>query len=229
MGLTDETGSTVIHVVAEDVDYRIGVYERNGTLINLADSIRMVCLVSPCTYTLSISPGDFDLTSFLNVQSSLTYNETTGVWRFIFSDPTSRTSLMNMTVYKMTGTSTISVCNSAVTGTSGAITCNTSGQTGQLKAIVMRSASPPVPIASKVVNIVTSAFKSTYGLWLTFLLGLPIVFIMALISPLGAIIGSILLLVPAFYLGTINLAILAGIGVLGGIVAHFVNEAGGAR
>lgn len=224
MGLTDETGSTVIHVRTEDVDYRIGVYERNGTLINLADPIRMVCLVSPCTYTLKISPGDTDYTSFLNIDYSFTFNETTGIWSFVFSDSSQRTSLMNMTVYKLTGTSVYPICSANVTGASGAMTCNTSIYTGNLKGVVERSASPPVPIVQKLVSIGSSAFQSKFGLFLSLLIAIPIIFIFAFMTPIGAVIGGVISLIPALYFGAISWVVVGGFAILAGITLHFLKR-----
>lgn len=224
MGITDETGSTVIHVKTEDVDYRIGVYEQNGTLIKLANPIRMVCLVSPCTYTLRISPTETDYTSFLDVDYSLDFNETSGLWTFTYSDSTQRTQEMNLTIYKLTGTSIYPICSSLVTGYSGAVTCNTSGYTGTLQGVAVRTASPPVPIAQKIVTIGTNAFSSTYGLWISLLIGLPIVMIFAFMSPLGAVIGGVLALIPAYYFGAITLAIIGGVAILAGIVLHFLKR-----
>lgn len=226
MGLTDETGSTVIHVRTEDVDYRIGVYERDGTLIKLANPIRMVCLISPCTYTLKISPSETDYTSFLNIQYQFTFNRTTNIWTFIYSDPSGDTNSMNLTVFKDTGISSYAVCSNSVVGAVGAITCNTSLYTGTLRGEVYRSASPIVPIVQKIVNVGTSAFNSSYGLWITLLIAIPIVLIFAFMSPILAIIGGVVALIPAMFLGSINFAIVGGIAVLGGIVLHFLKRIG---
>jgi hypothetical protein len=224
MGKTDETGSTVIHVKTEDVDYRIGVYEQNGSLLKLADPIRMVCLVSPCTYSLKISPGDTDYTSFLGIQYTFTFNETTGIWLFTYSDPAQKTSTMNLTIWKDTGTTSFIACSNSVTGYSGAISCNTSGYTGTLRGEVSRAASPPVILVQKIVSIVTSAFKSPFGLWLSMLLALPVIFLLAMVSPVAAILGGIISLIPALYFGSVNIGIVGGIAVLGGIIAHFLKR-----
>lgn len=224
MGLTDEKGSTVIHVRTEDVDYRIGVYEKDGTLIKLADPIRMVCLVSPCTYTLKISPTETDFTSFLNIDYTFDYNKTTGIWMFTFSDSSQKTSTMNLTVYRQTGTSIYPICSSLVTGYSGAMNCNSSAYTGTLKGVVVRSASPGIPLAEKIVTITTSAFSSTFGLWLSMLIAIPIIFIFAFMTPIGAVIGGVVALIPALYFGAINWAVLGGITVLAGIVLHFLRR-----
>lgn len=226
MGKTDETGSTVIHVKTEDVDYRIGVYELNGTLIKLADPIRMVCLVSPCTYTLKIAPGDVDYTSFLNIAYSLTFNETIGIWTFTYTDVSLKTNTMNLTVWKLTSTSDYVICSNQATGVSGVITCNTSMYTGTLKAEARREASPKVVLVQKIVTVGTNAFKSGFGLWLALLIAIPIIIMFAMVSPIAAIFGGIIALIPALYFGSINISIFGGLIVLGGIVAHFLKRVG---
>lgn len=224
MGKTDELGTTVLHVETEDVDYRVAIYERNGTLLKLASPTRMICLINPCTYTIKIEDEEQDLTSFLNIQHTLTYNYTTGIWLFTYSDQSQRTDLMNLTVYRITGTSTFPVCSSSSTAFTGVLSCNTSIYTGTLKAVVERVASPPIPIASKIIDVVNSAFTSSYGLWISLLIAIPIALIFAFISPVGAVVGGVIALIPAFYLGSVNTAIIGGIAVLGGIVVHFMKR-----
>jgi len=224
MGETDETGSTVVRVKAEDVDYRIGLYELNGTLIKLAEPIRMVCLTSPCAYTLRVSPADIDYTSFLGIQSALEYDETTEIWLFTYNDPSQRTSEMNLTIYKDTGTNRITICSSKGTGYTGAISCDTTGYVGTLRGEVVRSASPGVVIAQKIVQVGANAFKSKWGLWLSFLLALPIIAFLSMISPVAAVIGGVIALIPALYLGSISITILGGILILGGLVIHFIKR-----
>jgi len=224
MGQTDNTGSTVIHVEPEDVDYRIGVYELNGSLIYLASPIRMVCLTTPCSYTLTVPTTTTGYTNYLNVENSLTYNNNTGIWTFTWSDPSQTTSEMNLTVYRETGTSVYEVCSSTSSGYVGAVTCNTSAYTGRLHAVVKRSASPAVPIAELIKEIFTSPWTSTWGLWLSLIIIIPIVFVFAMISPVAGIIGGVASLIPAWYFGSITFTIIAVFTVLGGIVLHFAKR-----
>lgn len=226
MGKTDEKGEIVAHVEAEDVDYRIGVYERNGSLIKLEDPTRFVCLVNPCTYTLKISPTDTDFTSFFDVDYTFTYNTTTSIWSFVYSDSSQRTDTMNLTIYKVTGTSVYPICSDAATGYSGALSCNTSAYSGTFRGVVYRSASPDVPLAQKIVTTTATAFSSTFGLWLSLLIGIPIAFLFALMSPIAAVVGGVIMLLPALYFGAVNWAIVGGIAVLGGIVMHFLKRIG---
>lgn len=226
MGQTDIDGSTVIHVQAEDVDYRIAAYNKDGSLVKIDPSTRMLCLVNPCTYTMRISPVDTDFTSVFDVSYSFTYNQTTGIWRFIYSDATQHTSLMNLTIYKVTGTAVYPICNDFSTSYTGVLTCNTSAFSGTLRGEVKRSASPSTPFIQKVIQTTTNSFTSTWGLWLSLILAIPITFTFALVSPIAALIGGIVSLIPALYLGSINWAIFGGIMILGGIVAHFLKRIG---
>lgn len=227
MGLTDDTGTTVIHVVPESTDYRIGVYEKNGTLIQLFNPARMICTVNPCTITVQVTPNDVDYTSIFNVQYTLDYNDTSGLWSFIYSDSTQKTDLMNMTIYRDTPTSSYVICSSYSTAYTGVITCNTSAYltlNGKQRAVIIRTASPPVTIAYKIYEGLTTVFKSSYALWLSLLLAIPIVITLATVSPTGAIIGGVLAFLPALYFGSVNLTIVGALAVLGGIVMHFAKR-----
>lgn len=226
MGETDENGDTVIHVDVEDIDYRVAAYEQNGSLIKLADPTRFTCLVNPCTYTLKISPGSSDYTSFFGVDYNFTYNATNGMWSFVYSDTTQKTSAINLTIYKITGTDIYSVCSDNASGYTGVLSCNTSAYSGTLKGVVYRSASPAVPLAEKVISTITTAFKSTFGLWLSLIIGIPVVFVFAIVSPIAAVIGGVVALIPAFYFGAISLTVLGGFAVLAGIVMHFLKRIG---
>jgi hypothetical protein len=224
MGLTDDTGSTVIHAVPEDVDYRIGVYERDGTIIRLANPIRLVCLQSPCTYTLKISGTTIDYNSLLKVQYTLDFNYTTGVWTFTYNDPSQTTSTYNLTIYRMTPTNTYSVCESTSTGYTGAMNCETSEYTGILKAVVTKSNSPGIPLASKLIEISREAFANNLGIFLTMLLVLPVVFIFAMVSPVAGIIGAVIALIPAWYFGSVGVVVITAFAVMAGVTIHFIKR-----
>lgn len=226
MGLTDFTGSTVIHVKTEDVDYRVAVYEKNGTLIRLDEPTRMLCLVNPCTYTLKVTPLENDFTSFLGIQYLLTFNQTTGIWNFVFSDSTQLTTNINLSVYRDTGTNSFLICSSNYLGFVGALSCNTSAfLSGIQRAVVVRSTSTSqTTLAQKIVTIGTQTFKTGFSLWLIFLIAIPIILFFSFVSPVGAIIGGVIALIPAFYFGILSLTVIGGVAILGAIVAHFLKR-----
>ena len=56
------------------------------------------------------------------------------------------------------------------------------------------------------------------------LIAVPVIFFFAMMSPLGALIGVVVALIPAFYFGSVSLVIVSGIALLAGLVAHFIGR-----
>jgi hypothetical protein len=226
IGKTDEYGKTIINVETENADYRIGVYEKNGQLIYLSSPVRMICLTVPCSYNLKVSLQEYDYTALLKIQKKLIYNVTDGIWRFTYNDPSQTTSLINMTIYLDSGLSRIAICSTTQTGSTGSLVCNTSNaQYGTQIAIVERSASPPVILDQKSWRFTSSIFSGdTFGLFMIWLIMIPVIFIFGLYSPVASLFGAVIALIPAYYLGSINLGILTGIIALSAIVVHFLRR-----
>jgi len=224
MGKTDEDGQTVAHVDTEDVDYRIGLYEKDGTLIKLDNPRRFVCTSAPCSLTIRVGAGEVDYSSIYDVETSLTYNDTTGMFYLIYNDPNQLTSAMNLLVTRETGSDTLIICNNTATGFTGAMSCNTSAYTGVKKAVVYRSASPPVVIAQKIVSSTRDTFNSGFGLFISVFLWLGIVLSGFGNNPVFTLILAVVGLIPAVLIGSINIAIFTGIAVLGAIVIHFIKR-----
>lgn len=224
MGKTDEDGQTVTHVETEDVDYRVGLYEQDGTLIKLDNPRRFVCTSAPCSLTIRVGAGDVDYSSVFDVQAEITYNETSGVFLLIYNDPNQLTSKMRFLVTRETGTSTLIICNDTSSGFSGAMSCNTSAYNGLKRAVAFRSASPELPIAQKVVSQLNTTFNSGFGLFISVILWLAIVLSGFGNNPIWTIILSVVGLIPALIIGSINIAIFTGIAVLGAILIHFIKR-----
>lgn len=222
MGVTDGKGQTVKKVEIEDVDYRIGVYEKSGTLIFLAAPIRMVCIETPCTYTLTVtSETGEDYTNFLGVEGDLTYAG--GIFSFIYNDPSQTTSLMELNVSRVSGDNEFLLCNDQSSGFTGVLTCDATGESGLLKAVAFRSASPFKAIDTLWIDNSTTVFQGTMGLFIAFILAL-VLFLIGIFSPVIALILGLLALIPALLLKVITYPIFIGIAVLAGIVIHFMKE-----
>lgn len=228
MTQTDENGKAVVHVETEDVDYRVGLYHQNGSLIKLFEPVRFVCSTGICDYTLRVDAGQLDLVSYLNVEHSLTYDNA-GTFTFTYNDPSELSSNITLRVTREGGTQSLFLCGDSSTAQTGVLTCNVSAYSGTFKAVAYREASPATPIAQKLSsgNSLT-VFAGSTGLFITMILWLAILltgFSSASFSPLIALILGIAALIPALILGSINLTIFTGIIVLGVIVMHFVRRA----
>ena len=225
IGLTDDTGSTVTYARAQDIDYRIGVYYLNGTLVKLANPVRMVCISSPCSYNLRIPRTLLDYYSYLSIQQSLTYNYTTGIWSYVYSDSSQRTSSMNLTIYKDAGDSSNIVCNAFTSGFVGAMTCNTSLYSGTLRGEVTRGTNPDVLITQLIIETARTVFSSsTWVLWLAALAAIPIIMLFAIVSPYAALIGGVIALLPGLIFKIIPAAVLGATIILFAIIAHFIGR-----
>jgi len=225
MGRTNENGETVLKVITEDIDYRIGIYEKDGTLLKLTDPLRMVCLINPCELTIRIDE-EVDFTSFMEVDSTLTFNRTSMIFTFIWNDPNQLTTLMNLSVYKLTSTSEILICSSSASGFTGVLVCDVTGNTGTLKAIVVRSASPPVIINNLLVSLKASIIDvggGGFGLFLTLIM-VVFVGLAGILNPIMGVIAAVIALIPAIMFGSITTAIVIAIAVMGFVVIHFMRR-----
>lgn len=222
MAKTDNKGQTIMRVVTEDVDYRIGLYETDGTLIKLLDPIRFACLSSPCSYRAIIKEEALDYTSIYGiVHNNIEYSG--GLFTFIYNDPSQATSEMNMTVYKITGTSNIFLCSDQATGYTGVLTCNVSTYSGTFEATAWRTASPSEPLAKIIVSTVSTVFNSTIGLFISFIIFIVLVLV-GLVSPVLTIVFGIIGLIPATVFGAITLQVFLLIAIIGGIVIHMMKR-----
>jgi len=224
MGRTDDKGQTVSKVESEDADYRIGVYELNGTLIYLASPIRMVCVQSPCTYILSVpDEEDISYTNFLGLEfTDITYSN--GVFYFQYNDPSQSTESISLSVYKVTGSYKSLICTDSSTSFTDLLICNVSSYSGNLFAVVYRTASPLRTIINKWINAGTTLFTNSIGLFITLLILITLI-LLGSVSPIIAIVFGIFALIPALVLKTITYPILISIAIIGGIVIHFMRKA----
>jgi len=219
---TDDKGQTVMKVYTENVDYRLGVYETNGTLLFLSDPFRLVCAVSPCNYLITIT-GDtgqlFETWSSLN--SSITYDN--GTFTYVYNDPTQTTDSMTFKVYKMTGTADVEICSDNATGFTSVMYCNVSGYTGQLKAVGFRTASPQVAVISRIESVYADSIAQDMGVIIT--LGVMFILVMVgIVSPVLTVILAIVGLIPAITFGIVPLQVMLIFGAIGFIVIAYMRK-----
>jgi len=222
MAKTDDDGSTVMKVHTEDIDYRVGLYDLDGTLLKLADPVRMACLVNPCTYTLKVIHDPIDFDELYNIETSLTWDKDNDRFVFIYNDPSQQTSQMRLHVYRDAGFQEILICNDTASGYTGVLTCGIGNETGRIIAKAYRSASPEWPI-SIAYHSIRDAVESSFGLFTSFL----IVLVSALIgvfSPIASIFLLLVGLIISVFLGSVTFAVAMGLGVLGGIIINVIKN-----
>jgi len=227
MGNTDEDGKTVFSLITGTVDYRAGVYEKDGTLIHLTNPSRFVCSASPCTHTITIPSDPTSLFDIYGIQNSLTFNTTSKIFTFVWNDPSQATTGINLSVYRDTYGNNVVVCSEQAETWTGILTCDVSAYTGSLRAVVFRSASPFTEFNSLIAKIGGEISSVAGGKTIGLFLGL-VLFVFALLmgifSPVVAILMGIVSLVPMLYFGAIGRTTFIGIILLGGIIIHFLRR-----
>lgn len=228
MGKTDAQGQTVLNVKTNDVDYRLALYTPDGILVKMLNPIRMVCQTTPCIYSLIVDLTETDLTTFLNIQSSLTYDATAKEFIYIFNDPSQDTTLMNLTVWKdYPDRDSEIICTTSANSFTGILVCDVSAYTGELRAEVWRSASPKMLIAQLLESIRSTLIDTANGKFIGLFIGFILLISMALmgaVSPPLVIILGVVALIPLVFLGVIDKAIFLIIGAIGGIILHFLRR-----
>lgn len=225
MGRTDDKGQTVLHVVVEDVDYRLALYESDGTLVELLAPIRLVCQTTPCVYTIYTSAA-LNLVDYLNIAGALSYDAANERFIFTWNDPTQTSQTMNLTAYKESATASEVICSAQSSGYTGTMLCSITGQTGRIRAVVIRTASPGT-IFAQLIEEIGSTFIDAGGGGISLLIGAILLIFFALIgtvSPVLVIILGLVSLIPLWLLGSISWMVLMAIGVLGGVVLHFIGR-----
>ena len=225
MAKTDDKGEAIMRVKVEDVDYRVGLYNQDGTLINLRSPVRFACLSSPCSYSAPVEEDPNDYTSFFGVEANIVYNETSEIWTYIWNDPSQNTESMNLKVTRDRGDQTYTICDTSASGFTGVLICDSTGYTGTLRAVAYRTASPLTPIAQKIINTGSTVFAGALGLFISFIIFLALALIGSY-SPIASVILGIVGLFPSYLFGTITLPIFIAIGVIGGLVIHFMKRTG---
>lgn len=228
MAESDDSGQFVNSIDTSGVDYRIGIYEEDGTLINLFNPVRYICQVSPCTSSLVIPSNAITLNNIGGIQQSLTYNETSKVFTYTWNDPSQDTTLMNLSVYRDQYNGTSLVCSQTSSTFTGLLTCSISAYTsGTFRAVVQRSASPPLTISSLIISLSQQISQIAQGKTMGLLLsgGLFVFsFLIGLFNPVVALIMGAVSLVPAVYVGALSIVWLIGYIILVVITIHYLRR-----
>lgn len=185
------------------------------------------CTVAPCQIDLEITAGEVDMWEgwysiyATNIASSLSYNSTTKMVTYIFTDLTGLATYFRLEVtklnYNQTGTT---ICNITSYTTSGSITCNLTSYTGDFTAKTYISRSPE--LLDKIINILQNAMKEILGnegLFFAFM----IILVCALIGFWNPVVGIILTCASLFFVNVmglleLNLTVIVVIIILGGFM-----------
>lgn len=125
---TDNDGKTIGHFVLNDEVYTIYV-KKNGVLLATYENVRAFCsdiVTGDCRINLNqvgstANPSSFS--NYLGVIGTEAYNDTSKVYTFTFTTSDSSSKTINVTMLKYDNFLNQTICSSALTSSSGTITC----------------------------------------------------------------------------------------------------------
>ncbi len=225
MSKTDSNGQGLMRLVTENVDYKVGLFYTNGTLVKLSDPTRLSCQTYPCTYTMRIDSLDTSYLIKWGYQVALTWNNATKFYTFTWNDPASSGHNLTFTTYKDTGSNSIVVCNQTSAVATGTMSCNMSlyATSGQLRAEVWRSSADHSPMITRTDDVTSSVFTGALGMLIAFIIFMTLALI-GTFAPEAAIILSVIGLIPAVALHVLTLTIAFLFAVMGVVAIHLLKR-----
>lgn len=132
--LTDYTGLSYFHVVQLNTDYKLLLYDQNNNLLYTTDTVKFSCdIYGICDVTVVIGQQISTLNTGTSIIVTPTYNNNTGIITTTFIDSTGTNNNMQILVQTANTTNTYTICNNELRASSGTVTCNITGYSGQIK------------------------------------------------------------------------------------------------
>jgi hypothetical protein len=226
MDKTGDFGLNFFNIIEESIDYRLLFSDINNNLLKTSDQMKFICSSGLCELTFLLDPS-IDGSVAQQLIYDLSYDNVTGIITLTWNDNVGATSLMRLHVTKETMTGTTEICNPSSSGSSGTLTCDASAYTGEVYVRVFDSASPEEPTATTWIKLVTSQLGNLItpkdsAFWAAGIM-VTIVGFGIIISPVAAVITTILGLITLLFLGlftplTITFVMIASIlGIVIGV------------
>jgi len=223
---TDEFGQIVASLVENDVKYKIEFYDEDNTLVKTVNSAIVACRSTICVQEFIVEDTSNPFSIYDNIDnydSTLTFNNNTNTFSFVWVDNTGIASSHRLEVKRIAFNGTTIVCNSTSSLTSGVLSCAVGDSRATYNAAGYRTASPEA--RKQLLGIkVGSAYQTfgTEGLFWAFIL-LTTLIVGGIYNPP---IGIVLYLMGVIFLGIfdiilINPAIIFAQLAIGGLFIWF--------
>lgn len=205
--ISDDYGLLLYNINEINTDYKLIFMDKENNIYETTDSMKFLCTDSVCelVYLLDISEAEAALD---NLTVWYKYDNNTKNMTTYWNDPTGETTFINTVISKEYAAGSLLICNLSSSSTSGNHTCNLNAYSGTLYFHVYGL------INGQKIHELTGFFEvdrsllggiidEKSGALLSFILILSISMI-GIISPVGAVIATVLGLITVFYLGLLS-------------------------
>ena len=202
---SDTYGRLYYEIVEQNVEYLLDIYNNTDLLYTTEKKMKYTCVNNACDITIKIFPIE---TTLPKTQFNYTYSNITNILTINYEDTSSTLIWINATVKKQTVTGLSTLCDTSAATTSGVMTCNLAGYTGQVMLRVISSKTTPRYELFEFINLGSTSLGDVVGLaesgfWV-FGLSMTIAAI-GLFSPVGVILMFVASLWIISLLGFLNI------------------------
>ena len=194
---------------------------KNGTILYESEPQKVFCAETPCKLTYQIEPSApttwTDIGDLPNLIWSLTYNETTNIWKYTYVDTSGTTEYGRLLVYTEDGKTKTIICNITDSSSAATLTCNVTDYDGTTFAEAYISRSPEILVWME--SVIKKAVKAIFGLeglfWATIILLL--IGLVGVWHPAIGIVmmGAGVVIINYLQLASFGLTTIMGISIIG--------------
>ena len=220
--VTDVFGQIVTSLVENDVKYKLEFYNESSSLVKTVNNAIVACRSTICLQEFIIEDTSDPFSPFNDIDdytSSLTFNNNTNIFSYVWVDNTGVSSVHRLEVIRQLFNGTSVVCNTTSSSSSGVLSCSVGSSRATYFSSGYRSASPEM--RRQLLNVRVGSLYNRFGLegffWNMVLL-MTLVLAGLYYPPIGIVLylfGTILL--GVFDIIYINPAIIFAEIVIGGL------------
>lgn len=226
MAKSDIDGKDLINLEMYNTWYRFVIYDKNRELVYTGTKVRM----TSNTLTITINPSTITglINRFGNIQTTLSYDNQTGVFTFVYADPSGTASNFCFEVYHNTFNNNTRICSTCETAASGTMFCSVGNATGVYIASGYVTISGVknilATLTADIVSDVSRTIKEKLGndgIILTILMSGTMAFAFAW-SPITALLALFIGVIASVMLGiiTISWVAIVMLGIVIGIIVY---------
>ena len=200
MDQSGDFGLLFFNVKEENTDYRIIFTDRQNNILKTTNRLKFICTATICEITYLLDPYSATATP-TGMIITAGYNATTENITAYWEDTLGGSNTIRFIVMKDTITGENVIHDQTQSGSSGVMTADLNGYTGE---VYIRVDANGIPIISKYERLTAGFLSSTLSVaeqsfW-TFAIMLVTIFF-GVFSPVASIISMIIGLIIVFYLG----------------------------
>ncbi len=174
--ITDEFGQIIAKLVENNVIYKFGFYDSNGTLLKESDKVTVICRSTICVIPFIIETTDDYLDRYENLtlfDYELSFDNSTNIVTYAWDDQRGESATYRLEVVRYAFNESTLVCNTTSTTSVSSLTCNVGSNPSSYTIQIFRQVDGEEERRISYLQIIVGDYSSTFvveGLFWVFIL-----------------------------------------------------------